>query len=249
LKKVFDLTDKNIVVTGATGGIGAALSKALHAQGANLILTGTHDDERLTGFISELGSRAHGLKCDLLNLSDVESLLERAIQIAGQIDGLICNAGTNRDMLAIKMTDEDFMHVIKINLESTFILNRDFVRHMIRNRKGRIINISSVVGCTGNAGQANYAASKAGVIAMSKSLAREVATRGVTINCIAPGFIQTPMTDKLTEDQKARSIASIPAGRFGKPEDVACAAVYLMSDEADYVTGHTIHVNGGMLMV
>lgn len=245
---LFNLEGKNIVITGATGGIGSAIAEAFHAQGANLLLTGTKED-KLDALVTQLGKRAHKFKCNLSNTDEVEGLIDEATRVFGTVDGLICNAGITKDGLAIRMSNSDFEDVIKVNLSSTFILNRNFIKHMMKNRKGRIVNISSIVAYSGNPGQANYCASKAGMIGMSKSLAKEVASRNVTINCIAPGFIKTPMTDVLNETQRKAIEANIPSGQIGDPADIAYAALYLMSDEAKYVTGQTIHVNGGMLMV
>jgi 3-oxoacyl-[acyl-carrier protein] reductase len=245
---MFELAGKNIVVTGATGGLGAAITKVLHAQGANVLLTGTNNT-KLDNLVSTLGERSCSCKCDLSNIEEVEGLLDIAIDKLGSVDVLICNAGITKDGLAIRMKNDDFESVMKVNLESTFILNRNFVRHMMKNRKGRIVNVSSVVAVSGNPGQANYCASKAGIIGMSKSLAREVASRGITINCIAPGFIKTPMTNVLNDEQKQKIAANIPSGELGDPTDIAYATLYLVSDEARYVNGQTLHVNGGMLMI
>ena len=245
---MFKLDGKNIVVTGATGGLGLAITKVLYEQGANLLLTGTNK-AKLDKLVSTLGERSHSSECNLSNIEEVEGLLDVAVSKLGSVDALICNAGITKDGLAIRMSNDDFAAVIKVNLESTFILNRNFIRHMMRNRKGRIVNISSVVAFNGNPGQANYCASKAGIVGMSKSLAREVASRGITINCIAPGFINTPMTNVLNDEQKKKIAANIPSGELGDPMDIAYASLYLVSDEARYVNGQTLHVNGGMLMV
>ncbi len=245
---MFNLQNKKIVITGATGGIGQAIAKTLHNQGATLVLTGTNE-QKLQDLQSSFKDRVFIQKCNLSNRSEVENLLNISLEKLEKIDGLICNAGITKDGLAIRMNDNDFEEVMKVNLESTFILNRNFIRHMMRNKKGRIINISSVVAFSGNPGQTNYCASKAGMIGMSKSLAREVATRGITINCIAPGFIKTPMTDILNDSQKQKIMNSIPSGELGTPEDVAYATLYLVSDEAKYINGQTLHVNGGLLMV
>ncbi|KKB96289.1 3-oxoacyl-[acyl-carrier-protein] reductase FabG [Candidatus Arcanobacter lacustris] len=245
---MFSLKDRVAIVTGASGDIGAATSRALHAQGAKLIISGTRLDalERLA---SELGNNVHIKLCDLRESDSVENLVEEAKSIYGKLDILVCNAGITKDMLAIRMKNEDFDDVINVNLKSSFILNRAAIKSMIKARYGRIINIASVVGVTGNPGQANYCASKAGLIGMTKSLAAETASRGITMNCVAPGFIETAMTSKLGEEQRANLFNKIPAGCFGKAEDVANAVVFLASEESSYINGQTIHVNGGMLMV
>lgn len=245
---MFDLSGKTALVTGATGGIGGAVARALHAQGAHLILSGTRE-----GVLKELadgfGERATPIACDLSDPAAVDGLVGQAEAAAGQLDILVANAGITRDGLLMRMKDEDWETVIKVNLESYFRLSRAAMRGMMRRRHGRIIGVTSVVGVTGNPGQANYAASKAGMIGFSKALAQEVASRGITVNCVAPGFIESPMTDALTEAQKAQIMGSIPAGRLGQGQDVASACVYLASDEAAYVTGQTLHVNGGMAMI
>lgn len=245
---MFNLTGKTVVVTGATGGIGLAISEVLHKSGATLIIVGTNDD-KLDALKDKLGERVHSVKCNLTSESDLAGLISKSIELAGPIDGLVCNAGITKDNLSIRMSNSDFSDVIKVNLESTFSLNRDFLKHMIKNKKGRVINISSVVAFSGNAGQANYCASKAGMVGMSKSLAREVASRGVTVNCVAPGFIKTPMTEVLSEEQRTKISSSIPAGYLGEPNDIAYAVLYLLSDEARYINGQTLHINGGMLML
>jgi len=244
---MFKLEGKTALITGATGGIGAAIARVLHTSGATVLLTGTNE-AKLADIGSELGERAHILKTDLSNPEETSKLITEAIAKLGKLDILVCNAGVTKDTLAIRMKDEDFDSVININLKSTFILNREAMKHMMKQRSGRIINISSVVAFTGNPGQANYCASKAGVIGMSKALAKEIATRNVTVNCIAPGFIATSMTEKLTDAQKDQIKALIPTNSIGSPMDIAYAALYLASDEANYVTGSTLHVNGGMFM-
>ena len=245
---MLDLTDKRALVTGASGGIGSAVAKALHAQGAAVALSGTRV-EALEALAGELGGRAHAVPGDLSNAGGADALAGAAGEAMGGIDILINNAGLTRDNLAMRMKDEEWQAVIDVNLTASFRLARACLRGMMKARWGRIIGIASVVGVTGNPGQANYAASKAGMIGMSKSLAQEVASRGITVNCIAPGFIVTPMTGALTEEQQAQITARIPAGRLGEADDVAAAAVYLASEEAAYVTGQTLHVNGGMAMI
>ncbi len=245
---MFDLTGKTALVTGASGGIGSAIATALYNQGATIVITGRRQDA-LNELAIKLGNRAHILVADLADKTQVESLLDKAEEIAGGLDILVCNAGITKDNLALRMKDEEWNDVINTNLTSAFILNKTAFKKMMKKRWGRIINITSVVGVTGNPGQANYAASKAGLIAMSKSIAAECASRGITINCIAPGFIKTAMTDALNTAQQEKITSTIPSGRFGLPEDIASAAAYLASNEAAYITGQTIHVNGGMLMV
>ena len=245
---MFDLTGKCALVTGASGGIGADIARTLHAAGATVGLSGTRT-EPLEALAAELGSRAHVLPCNLSNPEEVEGLVKRATDAMGAVDILVNNAGITRDGLAMRMSDDDWQSVIDVNLTAAFRLCRAAIRGMMKARWGRIINISSVVGRAGNAGQANYAASKGGLVAMSKSLAEEVASRGITVNCVAPGFIETAMTDKLNEAQRAAILASVPAGRMGTPQDIAAAVLYLASQEAAYVTGATLHVNGGMDMV
>ncbi len=245
---MLDLTDKRALVTGASGGIGSAVAKALHAQGATVALSGTRVDA-LEALAGELGGRAHAVPCDLSHAGGADALAEAAGEAMGGIDILINNAGLTRDNLAMRMKDEEWQAVIDVNLTASFRLARGCLRGMMKARWGRIIGIASVVGLTGNPGQANYAASKAGMIGMSKSLAQEVASRGITVNCIAPGFIVTAMTGALTEEQQAQITARIPAGRLGETDDVAAAAVYLASEEAAYVTGQTLHINGGMAMI
>jgi 3-oxoacyl-[acyl-carrier protein] reductase len=245
---MFDLTGKGALVTGATGGIGGAIAKALHGQGANVAISGTKA-ERLEALASELGSRVFVLPCDLRDRPAVTQLAETAEKTLGQVDILVNNAGITHDNLFMRMKDEEWDDVIAVNLTSVFVLTRGILRGMMRRRAGRIVNIASISGVLGNPGQGNYAASKAGLVGMTKSLAREVSSRGITANCIAPGFISTPMTDALTPKQVEAIAAAIPAAKFGKPEDVAAVVVFLASDEAGYVTGETVHVNGGMVMV
>jgi 3-oxoacyl-[acyl-carrier protein] reductase len=245
---MFDLTGKTALVTGASGGIGAAIARALHAAGATVALSGTRL-EPLQALADELGGRAHVLACNLSDMVQVEALPKAAAEAMGSVDILVNNAGITRDQLFMRMSDDDWQAVIDVNLTATFRLCRGVVRGMMKARWGRIVNISSVVGATGNAGQANYAASKAGMVGLSKSLAAEVASRNITVNCVAPGFIATAMTDALTEDQKAKILAQIPAGRMGGADEIAAAVLYLTSPEAGYVTGTVLHVNGGMAMV
>jgi 3-oxoacyl-[acyl-carrier protein] reductase len=232
----------------ASGGLGQAIAKALHAQGARLVLSGTRA-EALEALAATLGEGSFVLPCDLSDAEQVKTLVARAEEAAGPLDILVNNAGLTRDNLSLRMKDEDWGLVLNVNLTASFILARAALKGMTRRRYGRIISITSVVGVTGNAGQSNYAASKAGMIGMSKSLAAEVATRNITVNCIAPGFIESPMTDSLTDKQKESILASVPAGRLGNGADVASAVVYLASLEAAYVTGQTLHVNGGMAMI
>jgi 3-oxoacyl-[acyl-carrier protein] reductase len=245
---MFDLTGKAALITGASGGIGAAVARALHGAGATVVLSGTRETP-LAALADELGARAHPLPCDLSDPAAVDGLPARATAAAGSVDILINNAGITRDGLAMRMSDADWEAVLAVNLTAAFRLSRGVLRGMMKARWGRIVSVTSVVGATGNAGQANYAAAKAGLTGMSKSLAAEVASRGITVNCIAPGFIETAMTEKLDEAQRARLLAQIPAGRMGTPEDVAAAALYLASPAAGYVTGATLHVNGGMAMM
>jgi len=245
---MFELTGRGALVTGATGGIGGAIARALHAQGASVVLSGRQEDV-LSGLAADLGDRVHVIPCDLADIEAVKALPGLATEALGELDILVNNAGLTRDNLAMRMKDDEWEDVIRVNLTATFNLSKGVLRAMMKRRWGRIINISSIVGVTGNPGQANYAASKAGTIGMTKSLAQEVASRGITVNCIAPGFIETAMTDALDEAQKDRLLGAIPAGRLGKVEDVAAAAVYLASAEAEYVTGQTLHVNGGMAMI
>ncbi len=245
---MFNLEGKTALVTGASGGIGGAIAKALHGAGATVALSGTRV-EPLEALAAELGDRAHVLPCNLSDSDAVEALPKQAIEAMGGLDILVNNAGITRDNLFMRMKDEDWDAVININLTSTMRLCRGVMRPMMKARWGRIINISSIVATTGNPGQANYTAAKAGMIAMGKSIAQEVASRGITVNAVAPGFISTPMTDALNDDQKDVINKQIPAGRMGTPEEIAAAVLYLASEEAGYVTGATLHVNGGMSMV
>lgn len=245
---MFDLTGRTALVTGATGGIGGAVARALHGQGATVAISGTRR-EVLDQLAGELGARAHVLPCNLAESAEVEALVPAAEQAMGGLDILVANAGVTRDNLFVQLRDEDWDEVIKVNLTATFRLARAATKLMMRKRFGRIIAITSVVGVTGNPGQGNYTASKAGLIGMIKSVAAEYAKRNVTANCIAPGFIKTPMTDVLNEKQRESILAKVPAARLGTPEDIAGAVVYLSSNEAAYVTGQTIHINGGMAMI
>lgn len=244
---MFDLSDRTALVTGASGGIGAAIARALAAQGARVGLSGTRE-AALEALAGELDGAAV-LPCNLGDSEAADGLVARAEEALGPLDILVSNAGVTRDGLFLRMRDEDWQTVLDINLTAGFRLARSALRGMMRRRRGRIIAVSSVVGVTGNPGQANYAASKAGMIGMTKAVAAEVAGRGVTVNCIAPGFIDTAMTQELNEKQRADALIRVPAGRFGLPGDVAAAAVFLASDEAAYVTGQTLHVNGGMAMI
>ncbi|MGV6840417.1 MAG: 3-oxoacyl-[acyl-carrier-protein] reductase [Planktomarina sp.] len=245
---MFDLTGKNALITGASGGIGGAIAKALHGAGATVALSGTRVDP-LQALADELGERAYVLPCNLSDAEAVTALPKQAIDAMGRVDILVNNAGVTKDNLFMRMSDEEWSTVLDINLTSTMRLCKGVMRGMMKSRWGRIVNISSIVGATGNPGQANYAASKAGMVGMSKSLAYEVASRGITVNCIAPGFIATAMTDKLNDDQKGAIMGQIPAGRMGDASDIGAAVLYLASPEAGYVTGSTVHVNGGMAML
>ncbi len=245
---MFDLTGKTALVTGASGGIGAAIATALHGAGATLGISGTRV-EPLEALAAELGDRVHVLPCNLSDAEAVNALPKRAAEAMGSVDILVNNAGITRDNLFMRMSEEEWAEVIEVNLTATMRLCKGVVRGMMKARWGRIVNISSVVGATGNPGQANYAASKGGMVAMSKAIAYEVASRGITVNCVAPGFIETAMTDRLTEDQKAQILTQVPAGRMGAPAEIAAAVLYLASPEAGYVTGATLHVNGGMAML
>jgi 3-oxoacyl-[acyl-carrier protein] reductase len=245
---MFDLTGKSALVTGASGGIGAAIAHALHGAGASVALSGTRT-EPLEALAGTLGERAHVLPCDLSDPEAVEALPKQAIAAMGSVDVLVNNAGITRDQLFMRMSDADWQSVLDVNLTSAMRLCRAVVRPMMKARWGRIVNIGSVVGSTGNPGQANYCAAKAGLEGMTKSIAHEVAPRGITANVVAPGFIATPMTDKLTDEQKDALSARVPAGRIGAPEDVAAAALYLASPAAGYVTGTVLHVNGGLAML
>lgn len=245
---MFDLSEKMALVTGATGGIGAEIARAMHGQGATVAISGTRE-ERLTALADELGERVHVFPCNLKDRESVQALVPAVEEGLGRLDVLVNNAGITHDNLFMRMTDEEWDDVIAVNLTSSFMLVRAALRNMMRQRSGRVVNIASISGVLGNPGQANYSASKSGMIGMTKSLAREVASRGITANCIAPGFIETAMTDALNEKQVEAIAGAIPAGVFGAPSDIASTAVFLASDEARYVTGQTIHVNGGMLMI
>jgi 3-oxoacyl-[acyl-carrier protein] reductase len=245
---MFDLTGKSALVTGASGGIGGAIARALHAQGATVAVSGTRRDV-LDQMAAALSERVHALPCNLADKDDVETLVPRAEEAMGGLDILVNNAGITRDNIFVRLSDEAWDEVIAVDLTAQFRLARAAARGMMRRRYGRIIGITSVVAVTGNAGQGNYAAAKAGLIGMSKALARELAPRNVTVNCVAPGFIDTAMTASLNEKQRAALLAAVPAGRLGTVADVAAAVVYLASGEAAYVTGHTLHVNGGMAMI
>lgn len=245
---MFELSGKKALVTGATGGLGGAIARALHARGAEVALSGTRR-EALEALAADLGERAHVLPANLAVSEEVEDLVPAAEAALGGLDILVNNAGLTRDNLSLRMKDQDWDAVIAVNLTAAFRLSRAALKGMMRRRFGRIIGISSVVGVTGNPGQGNYAASKAGLIGLSKSLAAEVASRGITVNVVAPGFIESPMTDVLNDKQREAILARVPAGRLGTGEDIAAAVVYLASDQAGYVTGQTLHVNGGMAMI
>jgi 3-oxoacyl-[acyl-carrier protein] reductase len=245
---MFDLTGKKALVTGATGGIGGEIARALHAQGAHVALSGTRR-EVLEELASQLGERSHVVPCNLSDAAAVDALAGEAEGALGGLDIVVHNAGITRDNLFMRMKDEEWDQVLAVNLTAGFRLYRAAMRGMMKRRSGRLIGITSIVGVTGNPGQGNYAASKAGMIGMSKALAQEVASRNVTVNCVAPGFIETPMTDALNEKQKEAIIGRVPAARLGSGADIAAAVVYLSSDEASYVTGQTLHVNGGMAMI
>lgn len=245
---MFNLENRRALVTGASGGIGGAIARALHGAGAAVALSGTRGDV-LNALAGELGARAHVVIADLGDAAATDRLVKDAEDVLGGVDILVNNAGFARDNLAMRMKDEDWQSVLDVNLTAPFRLTRALLRGLVRRRWGRVISITSVVAATGNPGQANYVASKAGLAGMSKALAHEVAARGITVNCIAPGFITTAMTAALSEAQQEPMLARIPAGRFGSPEDVAACAVFLASDEAAYVTGQTLHVNGGMAMI
>ncbi|MEM9678088.1 MAG: 3-oxoacyl-[acyl-carrier-protein] reductase [Pseudomonadota bacterium] len=245
---MFDLTGKKALVTGASGGIGVAIAKALHASGATVGLHGTRED-RLKEIAADLGDRAHIFPANLGDAASVKALATKAEEELGGIDILVNNAGITKDGLFVRMSDDDWDAVLDLNLKSVFQLTRDAVYPMMRRKAGRIINITSIVGVTGNPGQGNYCASKAGMIGMSKSLAMEIASRNVTVNCVAPGFIETPMTDALNDKQKDTILGTVPAKRLGTGDEVAAAVVFLASNEAAYVTGQTLHVNGGMAMI
>ncbi|MBV38347.1 MAG: 3-oxoacyl-[acyl-carrier-protein] reductase [Rhodospirillaceae bacterium] len=245
---MFNLSGKSALVTGASGGIGGAIARHLHQAGANVGLSGTRADA-LDALAAEIGERCAVLPCDLRNGEAVSALIGQADEALGSVDIVINNAGLTRDNLALRLKDEDWEQVIAVNLTAAFRLSKAALRGMMKRRWGRIVNITSIVGVTGNGGQTNYAASKAGIIGFSKSLAQEVASRNITVNCLAPGFIQTPMTDALDEGQRETLLASIPAGRLGVVDDVAAGVLYLASEEASYVTGQTLHINGGMAMI
>ena len=245
---MFELSGKTALVTGATGGIGEAIARTMHAAGAEVVLSGRRV-EKLEARAGEVGERTHIAACDLSDPDQADALVGQAIEVGGKLDILVANAGVTRDKLLMQMKDEDFQDIIRVNLESYFRICRKAVRPMMKARGGRIIGIASIVGVTGNPGQSNYCASKAGMIGFTKSLAQEVASRGITANTIAPGFIESPMTDVLPEAQKELLLGQIPSGRLGLGKDIAAASVYLASDEASYVTGQTLHVNGGMAMI
>ena len=245
---MFDLSGRGALVTGASGGIGGAIARALHAQGANVGLSGTRV-EALQGLADSLGDRCHVLPCDLSNAEAVADLPKRSEEALGQLDILVNNAGLTRDNLSMRMSDEEWQQVINVNLTAQFQLARACLRGMMKRRWGRIVGITSVVGAIGNPGQANYAAAKAGMTGFSKSIAQEVASRGITVNCVAPGFIATPMTDALSDQQREKLLTMVPAGRLGDPDEIGSAVAYLASEEAAYITGQTLHVNGGMAMI
>ncbi len=245
---MFDLNGRTALVTGASGGIGGAIARALHARGATVALSGTRVDP-LSALAAELGERAHVLPCDLRDAAATDALVGQAEAAMGHVDILVNNAGLTRDGLAMRMRDEDWQTVLDVNLTSAFRLSRAALKGMMKRRFGRIVGITSVVGVAGNPGQANYAASKAGMIGMTKSLAAEVGSRGITVNCVAPGFVTTAMTDALKDAQREAMLGRIPAGRFGEAAEIGAAVVYLASDEAGYMTGQTLHLNGGMAMI
>jgi 3-oxoacyl-[acyl-carrier protein] reductase len=245
---MFSLAGKKALVTGATGGIGNAIAKSLYAAGAHVALSG-RSQEKLDAMAAEMGERAIGIACDIAQLDTLDGFIAQAEEKLGGLDVLVCNAGVTKDTLTLRMKDEDWQQVIDVNLTGGFRLARAATKGMLKRRSGRIIFITSVVGWSGNPGQTNYCASKAGLTGMSKALAQEVAARGITVNCIAPGFIATPMTDVLNDDQKARITQNIPLAKMGTPEDIAAGALYLASDAAGYMTGQTLHINGGLLMV
>lgn len=246
---MFDLTHKKAVVTGATGGIGEEIAKVLHAQGATVFITGRRE-EKLKALAQELGDdRVITHVCDLSNEEDVANLIPTAVEKMENVDILVNNAGITKDGLMMRMKDEDFQTVMKVNLEAIFKLCRASLKPMMKNRFGRVINITSIVGVTGNPGQSNYCAAKAGLIGLSKSMAAEVSVRGITVNCVAPGFIKSAMTEALNEKQAETILSKIPTGRMGNPQEIAAAVAFLASDEAGYITGQTLHVNGGMAMI
>ncbi len=244
---MLSLAGKKALITGATGGIGGSIARAFSAAGAQLAVSGSRQ-EKLDAFTGELGGNAVGIACDLSRLDTVENLIKEAEEKLGGLDILVCNAGVTRDNLALRMKDEEWQQVIDVNLTASYKMTRAALRGMVRRRYGRIIYITSVVGSTGNPGQMNYCASKAGITGMSKSLAQEVASRGITVNCVAPGFIATSMTEVLTDDQKARINQNIPLGRMGSSDEIASGALFLASEASSYITGHTLHINGGMFM-
>ncbi|MEN8722881.1 MAG: 3-oxoacyl-[acyl-carrier-protein] reductase [Alphaproteobacteria bacterium] len=247
---MFDLSGKGALVTGASGGIGDSIARRLHAQGATVVLSGTRA-EKLEALRDDLGDRAHIATCNLSDSDSVTALPKAADEALGDLnlDILVNNAGVTKDNLFMRMKEEEFDDVIAVNLKAAFLLTKGVLRGMMKRRHGRIVSITSVVGTMGNPGQGNYAASKAGLVGMTKSLAQEVASRGITVNCLAPGFIETPMTDVLPDEQKAALSERIPAGRLGTPDDIASGVLFLSSDEAGYITGQTLHVNGGMIMI
>ena len=245
---MFDFSGKRALITGASGGIGSEIAESLHLKGATVTLSGTRE-QALDALASKLGERVHVVVGDLSSVKDSQYLLDATNNSMGEINILVNNAGITKDKLAMRMTDEDWQLVLEVNLGAVFRLSRGCLRSMIKRRWGRIVNITSVVGASGNSGQANYAAAKAGTTGMTKAIAAEVASRGITVNCVAPGYIVTPMTDSLDNSQKESLLAMIPIGRLGKPKDVAACVSFLASDEAAYVTGQTLHVNGGMLMI
>ena len=245
---MFDLSGKRALITGASGGIGGEIAQSLHLKGATVTLSGTRE-QALDALASKLGERVHVVVGDLSSVKDAQNLLDATNNSMGEINILVNNAGITKDKLAMRMTDEDWQLVLEVNLGAVFRLSRGCLRSMIKRRWGRIVKITSVVGASGNSGQANYAAAKAGTTGMTKAIAAEVASRGITVNCVAPGYIGTPMTDRLDDSQKESLLTMIPMGRLGKPKDVAACVSFLASDEAAYVTGQTLHVNGGMLMI
>jgi 3-oxoacyl-[acyl-carrier protein] reductase len=245
---MFALQDKVALITGATGGLGGAIARKLHSQGATVVISGTRK-EKLEELAKDLGDRVVVKPCDLSDAEAIVNLISEIESELGKVDILVNNAGMTRDGLMMRMKDEDWSKVIDVNLSAVFRLSREVMKGMMKRRAGRIINITSIVGVTGNAGQVNYAASKAGLIGMTKSMAAEVASRGITVNCIAPGFIQSPMTDVLNDKQREGILSAIPQGHIGNPDDIASGAVYLASDESKYITGQTLHINGGMTMV
>ena len=245
---MFDLTGKKALITGATGGIGAAIAIMLHRAGAEVVISGTRT-EKLEGLAAELGDRVHVVAANLSDRESVDQLAKDAVAAMGGVDILVNNAGITKDNLAMRMKEDEWDSVMQVNLESAFRLTKGLMRGMMKGRWGRVVNITSIVGVTGNPGQANYCASKAGMIGMSKALATELASRNITVNCVAPGFIATPMTDALNDDQKSAITSGIPSGDLGQPDDIASAVLYLASEEANYVTGQTLHVNGGLAMI